>query len=195
FFRLQGIHIQLPPFRKRSDRLQFAKMKLMEVARELGRPQLSFSKDAENFIETYDWPGNIRQVSHALRQAAFASPTSRIEVNAFPPYMKNCNKTISQTGSLLQDREIETIIQTITKTKGNMSEAARILGIGRNKLYKKNRIKGHCRIYTVFFYWIFLGEDNIILPLPFPLFAYLLQLYPSGPMHNLMHQSFYLHLL
>ncbi|HLR67949.1 sigma-54-dependent Fis family transcriptional regulator [Virgibacillus alimentarius] len=137
FFRLQGIHIQLPPFRKRSDRLQFAKMKLMEVARELGRPQLSFSKDAENFIETYDWPGNIRQVSHALRQAAFASPTSRIEVNAFPPYMKNCNKTISQTGSLLQDRENETIIQTITKTKGNMSEAARILGIGRNTLYRK----------------------------------------------------------
>src|SRR5699024_2504200 len=84
FFRLQGVHIELPPFRERSDRLQFAKMELKKIAKELGRSKLSFSKEAEKFIEVYDWPGNVRQVNSALREAAFASPTNIIEINAFP---------------------------------------------------------------------------------------------------------------
>lgn len=137
FFRLQGIHIELPPFRERSDRLQFAEMKLKKLAIELNRPQLSFSQEVKNFIEAYNWPGNIRQVSSALREAAFASPTNIIELNSFPPYMKTNSQTLSQTGSLLQDKENETIIETITKANGNISEAARILGIGRNTLYRK----------------------------------------------------------
>ena len=137
FFRLQGIHIQLPPFRERSDRLQFAKMMLEEISKELNRSKLTFSTEVEHFIETYDWPGNIRQVNSALKEAVFLSPTSVIELDAFPSYMRTGNQIFKQTGSLLQDIENKTIIETITKTKGNISEAARILGIGRNTLYRK----------------------------------------------------------
>ena len=92
FFRLQGIHIQLPPFRERSDRLQFAKMMLEEISKELNRSKLTFSTEVEHFIETYDWPGNIRQVNSALKEAVFLSPTSVIELDAFPSYMRTGNQ-------------------------------------------------------------------------------------------------------
>lgn len=72
-----------------------------------------------------------------MKEAVFLSPTSVIELDAFPSYMRTGNQIFKQTGSLLQDIENKTIIETITKTKGNISEAARILGIGRNTLYRK----------------------------------------------------------
>lgn len=140
FYRLQGVNIDLPPLREREDRLQYAFYFLQEIQKELNLPHLAFSEEATNLIENYSWPGNIRQLKSALREAAFVAEEHKIELHDFPSYILQSAMNKQQKSSLLKDIENRAIIDTLKRTKGNISEAARILGIGRNTLYRK--IKG-----------------------------------------------------
>lgn len=137
FYRLQGVHIELPPLRERKDRLQYAEYFLEEIKTELQLDFLELSSSAKQLIMTYVWPGNVRQLKSALREASFLASDGHIEMNHFPSYIVHSPEKIITSDSLLQEVENRTIIQTIQKTNGNISEAARILGIGRNTLYRK----------------------------------------------------------
>lgn len=137
YYRLQGISIVLPPLRKREDRLQFAYKLLSKIQGETHRYPLTFSPVAEQFIEDYSWPGNVRQMSSAIREAAFLSTGDTIDIQSFPNYILSDFQKRETTGSLLQDTERKVILETMNKTGGNVAESARILGIGRNTLYRK----------------------------------------------------------
>lgn len=139
FYRLQGVQIELPPLRDRRDRLQYAHHFLKEITEELQTEKLTLTPSAQELITNYEWPGNIRQLKSALREASFLAEEGVIHFAHFPSYItQSTNQVrIKPTDSLLQDVENKTIIQTLKKTSGNISEAARILGVGRNTLYRK----------------------------------------------------------
>src|SRR5699024_6398989 len=63
FYRLQGIHVHLPALRNRQDRLPFAKMILKQVEKELHKQTLSFSTNAEQFIDRKSTRLNASHVS------------------------------------------------------------------------------------------------------------------------------------
>jgi transcriptional regulator of acetoin/glycerol metabolism len=138
FYRLQGIHITLPPLREREDRLQIARLLLKDIQKELRKESLSFSSETERLIENYSWPGNIRQMIGAIREAAFLADNEVIEPDNFPSYilseyLSHCDKF----DGLLKQSENRLIIETLRKTKGNVSQAALTLGVGRSTLYRK----------------------------------------------------------
>lgn len=137
FYRLQGVHIELPPLRERTDRLQYAHYFLKEIKAELQLEAIRLEESANKLITTYDWPGNIRQLKSALREAAFFAGEGVIEAHHFPAYIVHSYRGNVKTPSLLQTMENKTIMRIVNKTEGNVSEAARILGIGRNTLYRK----------------------------------------------------------
>lgn len=138
FFRLQGIHISIPPLRKREDRLQLADHLLQRIRKELGKHSLVLSTEASHLIETYPWPGNVRELSAALRHAAFLAESGTIDRSHFPGYILSGNHQPCQNSTdLLEQVEFCTIVETLKKTEGNVAQAARILGIGRNTLYRK----------------------------------------------------------
>ncbi|WP_235062602.1 sigma-54-dependent Fis family transcriptional regulator [Thalassobacillus devorans] len=136
FYRLQNLHINLPPLRERTDKLNIAEFLLEIIQKELNKKILNLSTDTKQLISSYDWPGNVRQLIGALRQAAFLTETRHIEPTHFPHYILtdlNQKKTISS----LKESELQTINETLKKTEGNISQTARILGIGRTTLYRK----------------------------------------------------------
>ncbi|WP_027417233.1 sigma-54-dependent Fis family transcriptional regulator [Aneurinibacillus terranovensis] len=138
FYRLQGIRITLPPLREREDRLQTARLLLKDIQKELRKESISFSSETERFIENYLWPGNIRQMVGAIREATFLEDNGVIEPDNFPSYMlseylADCDKF----DGLLKQSENRVIIETLRKTEGNVSQAALALGIGRSTLYRK----------------------------------------------------------
>ncbi|MED0676540.1 sigma-54-dependent Fis family transcriptional regulator [Aneurinibacillus thermoaerophilus] len=138
FYRLQGIHITLPPLRKRSDRLEIARFLLRNIQEELQKETLSLSPAAERLIENYAWPGNIRQLTGALREAAFLADSSMIDLVHFPSYiLSDYTPHVNKHVSSLKQLENHAIMETLQKTGGNISQTARILGIGRNTLYRK----------------------------------------------------------
>lgn len=73
-FRLQGIHIELPPLRARGeDILLIAKYSLARVLLQYGLGEKNFSADAKEALATYAWPGNVRELIHAVESAVLAA--------------------------------------------------------------------------------------------------------------------------
>lgn len=137
FYRLQGVHITLPPLRERSDRLVLARLLLKGIETELNQGPLSLTASAEHLIESYPWPGNVRQAVAALREAAFLSEGGVVDFNCFPPYILAGFQQGKEAESALQEIENNAIIEMLKKTGGNVSQTARNLGIGRSTVYRK----------------------------------------------------------
>jgi len=138
FYRLQGIQINLPPIRERSDRLLLARHLLKKIECESQQGSLILSAEAETLVEKYQWPGNVRQMIGALREAAFVASGRIIEVQHFPEYiLEHYKERESRSPYLLEESERKKITEALQTTGGNISKAARILGIGRNTLYRK----------------------------------------------------------
>ncbi|MEK3936665.1 sigma-54-dependent Fis family transcriptional regulator [Sporosarcina sp. FSL W7-1349] len=138
FYRLQGIHVELPPLRERTDRLQYAFRLLKDIQSELNVSTLILSNCAQQLIENYTWPGNVRQLVSALREAAFLSQNSIINFHCFPTYIRTHFTQMDQSAeSALEELENEAILKAMQKTDGNISQSARLLGIGRTTLYRK----------------------------------------------------------
>ncbi|GIM46702.1 sigma-54-dependent Fis family transcriptional regulator [Collibacillus ludicampi] len=138
FFRLQGVQIKIPPLREREDRLNLAVHLLKKIRHELGKNAFTLSPNAQQLIETYSWPGNIRELNAALRHAAFVTTSETIDVHHFPSYiLSNGKPQTPLTGDSLKQIEYQAILETLQRTEGNVAQAARILGIGRNTLYRK----------------------------------------------------------
>lgn len=147
FFRLQGIHITLPPLREREDRLQLASQLLQSIDAELGKAGLSLAPEAMRLIEQYPWPGNVRELAAALRHAAFLTTTEMIDACHFPGYILSNRRqplppAAPAPADTLERLERATILETLEKTRGNVAQAARLLGISRNTLYRKLRNQG-----------------------------------------------------
>lgn len=138
FYRLQGIHIKIPPIRECTDRLILARRLLKDMESESHQGSLILSPKAEILVEKYQWPGNVRQIIGALREATFLSGGEVIDIQHFPEYILNhYNEQENRSVYLLEESEREKIVETLQTTGGNISQAARILGIGRNTLYRK----------------------------------------------------------
>lgn len=145
YYRLQGISIALPPLRGRGDILNLANHFLGNIARELNKEMLVISKEASCLLTAYAWPGNVRELQAILKQAAFLTNGNTISPEHLPAHLQIStpsplpNRTEQIAQPSLQIFENQMIIDVLDKVNGNISEAARILGIGRSTLYRKLR--------------------------------------------------------
>jgi transcriptional regulator with PAS, ATPase and Fis domain len=144
YYRINGLALQLPPLRERSDLAALVAVLLRELAP--GRA-MQLAPDVAAAFATYRWPGNLRQMSNVLRTAcALVDDDARViewshlpddvaeELNGLKPQrvVEDCETDLR----LQADRCIQHAVRT---SAGNMSEAARRLGISRNTLYRKLR--------------------------------------------------------
>ncbi|MGO0062839.1 sigma-54-dependent Fis family transcriptional regulator [Brevibacillus fluminis] len=143
FYRLQGVQIILPPLRERQDRLELAKLLLSRMEGQLHHQgKLSLTASAERLIAHYPWPGNVRQLAAALREAAFISENGEIDVPCFPQYIRSGFQVPEEEMLVHAEpptKESNAIVDMLLKTGGNVSQTARMLGIGRNTVYRKLR--------------------------------------------------------
>ncbi|MHB1627723.1 MAG: sigma-54-dependent Fis family transcriptional regulator [Bacilli bacterium] len=151
FFRLQGIQIALPPLRTRTDLVELTSYFLAVIGAELQKRPLTLAPDAHRLLQHYDWPGNVRELETVLRQAAFLALDNTLRAQHFPVRMTAANTTkppsdpsvqpYSHTQGERRQRlrqiEIQAVLEAMRETDGNVSQAAKLLGIGRNTLYRK----------------------------------------------------------
>ena len=145
YYRLAGLTVALPPLRERSDILALA----LGMLRELGDGRFRLDADASAAICNFRWPGNLRQLANVLRTAlALATPDPVIGLEHLPeavaaaapggaePAREAANGSGRICGTLNQ-LELAAIRRAIEDCGGNMTAAARQLGIGRATLYRK----------------------------------------------------------
>lgn len=140
FYRLNVVQIQLPPLRERDEDLdELGQGFLKTFAGKHGRPAKQFSDDAWKFLRAYDFPGNVRELANIIERAVIVSTGTEIEAAELPESMRvaAARRQRKVQRPTLAEVESEYIRETLTATKGNKTEAARILGISRKNLYER----------------------------------------------------------
>ena len=138
YFRLNVLTVQLPPLRERgSDILLLAEFFAKKYCAQFGLPQKSISAAARDMLVTYSWPGNIRELENIVQKAILLSESGKI---APEDIVLQRNSLSGSAVTLREARNIaerEAIYNSLSKTRGNISLAAKILQIDRKWLMKK----------------------------------------------------------
>ena len=149
FHRLNEFQIKVPALRERQvDIPLFARYFLDQANRELNKNIDDFSVEVIERLQSYHWPGNIRELKNVVRRAALLSTTNQITLDALPPeivYPITQEVKNDFTASLsnpdlkaVQEKTEKALIEeTLVKVKYNKTQAAKVLNIDRKTLYNK----------------------------------------------------------
>jgi len=140
FYRLNVVHIQVPPLRERDEDLsQLVKHFIAQYATKHRRNVTGISSTALATLRAYEFPGNARELANIVERAVIVSNLKRIEVDHLPPSLIAAVAVERKRLKPLSLAEIEAayIAEMLVTTGGNKSECARVLGISRKNLYEK----------------------------------------------------------
>jgi DNA-binding NtrC family response regulator len=135
-YRVNTIHIELPPLRRRGeDIIRLAQYFLLIHAERHRKPVESFSDAALSAMRRYGWPGNVRELSHVVERAVLMSPRTAIEptdlrLDTAPP-------ALDDRIASLEEIERDAIRSALARRNGNVVEAAKDLGLSRSALYRR----------------------------------------------------------
>ncbi|MBO7486311.1 MAG: sigma-54-dependent Fis family transcriptional regulator [Spirochaetaceae bacterium] len=141
FYRLNVVHIHVPPLRDRKDDIPLLINEFMqEFAKENGKDIKNIDNHARAALYKYSWPGNIRQLKNCMESAVVMCSSDTITLNDLPPTIKSESSANSMQipfGVTLEEAEKIIIQQTLAQNQGNKSKTAEVLGIGRKTLHRK----------------------------------------------------------
>jgi transcriptional regulator with PAS, ATPase and Fis domain len=140
FYRLNVVHIAMPPLRaRRKDLPALSERFIRFYGHKHGRPARKLTREAREILQAYEFPGNVRELSNIIERAVIVSAGSEIQLSDLPASVRiAATRQQRQHGRLtLAEVEAEYIRETLVATGGNKSEAAKILGISRKNLYER----------------------------------------------------------
>lgn len=141
YYRLNGLRLTLPPLRARSD----LTVLIARILREnLGRAEVVLAPEVLRLMQRHPWRGNVRQLFNVLRSALVFAEGSEIGMRHLPedfleelgPAVEASAPHVSESGSI-PDAEAVLIRRALAAQRGNMTAAARQLGISRATIYRK----------------------------------------------------------
>jgi len=142
-YRINTVTINLPPLRERKEDIpvlaeHFLKLYLQKYNRKSGR----MSKETIASLRQYPWPGNIRELQHAIERAVILFEGSTLRPSDFNLLMTRNTSLFSPPVTSIKEVEKERIIEAIRTLNGNLTKVASELGIGRSTLYRKMKRYG-----------------------------------------------------
>ena len=141
YYRLNVIHIHVPPLRERKDDIPLLVASFLEeFAVENGKNIKGIDSQAKSAIYNYNWPGNIRELRNCIESAVVMCSGEEIKLEDLPPTVSKSagDQSISiPANATLNEAEKIIILQTLAANKNNKSKTADLLGIGRKTLHRK----------------------------------------------------------
>src|SRR5256886_6821616 len=141
YHRLNVVKLTMPPLRDRRDDVPLlASYFTMKYANECKRSVTGITPEARALLQTYDWPGNIRELENAIERAVVLGSADTIGVEDLPRRVLDLADGGSQIpvnyNDAVQDAKRHIIMNALAKSQGNYTEAAKILGIHPNNLHR-----------------------------------------------------------
>jgi len=134
FYRVSVININLPPLRDRGDDIILLAQTFLEIAgREQKRESLTLAPRAESAIRRYAWPGNVRELENKIRRAALLARSNSVGPSDLA--LSDSTGTARDLGAVRDEAERGAIVQALATHGGNVTRAARELGVSRTTLY------------------------------------------------------------
>ncbi|MCY3550776.1 MAG: hypothetical protein OXH39_10000 [Candidatus Poribacteria bacterium] len=145
YYRLAAFRIMVPPLRERREDIPILAHHFLEkFAADAKKPMRTISDDALHVLMQHDFPGNVRELKHAIESAVLRETTDQLQRKSLPPHLTQegsqaATSDPTDTTDILTLKEAErrAIIQALEATDGNIPDAARALRIGRSTLYRK----------------------------------------------------------
>jgi len=164
YYRLKVVTIRAPALRdRRVDIPLLAEYFLARHCREFGKSRMQLSHEALERLRVYHWPGNVRELENCLRQAvalgkgsALSADDLRLGVTTPAPRAENpaaahphaasfrsaAKQAIAEApgaafGHVIEQAELQLILEALERAQGNLSQAAKLLGIARPTLREK----------------------------------------------------------
>ena len=145
FYRISVIPLELPPLRKQVENIiPLAEYFLARMVKNEKFSIITLSSEVKQILQSYRWPGNIRQLENMIERSVVFCEDDTIEVDDLPAELHEDSGGASISGLAgltLAEIEAEAILQTLVYCKNNKAETARTLGITEKSIY--NKIKRH----------------------------------------------------
>ncbi len=152
YYRLNGMTLQLPLLRDRTDKAELIRSILHEE--NTGQESIEIAEDARRKLIEFDWPGNIRQLRNALRTASALCRDGVIRLSNLPQEILDTEPramidkapadvesatapAVVLPGTVLREAECAALVRELEKMHWNISRTAQALGVSRNTLYRK----------------------------------------------------------
>ncbi len=149
YFRLNVVTLDLPPLRDRGDDvILLAEVFLADFSRKARRKAPKLTAAARKRLEQHPWPGNVRELRNLMERLAYLAPEDKIDADdlAFilsprsdAAALPNYDLPLSDATDRFQS---EFIKKAVERARGNMTDAAGMLGLHRSNLYRKMRQLG-----------------------------------------------------
>ncbi len=142
YYRLSVVELELPPLRNRKqDIVPLATHFLRIFSLKYGKEIKGFTSDYVDMLQSYHWPGNIRELRNAVERAVVICPGESISVLDLPEKILKTQNEIMHIsipiGSSVEEAEKKLILETLASVGNNKAKAARILGVSRKTLHNK----------------------------------------------------------
>lgn len=137
YYRLKVVTLELPPLRDRPEDIKdLVPYFIRKACESFGSPILGIQEEIYDHLATHLWPGNIRELENCIESMVALAEGPVLTVADLPDEFQ---KSISEIEPepLLDQQTKQAIVYALTQTRGKIAPAAKLLGIGRNTLYRK----------------------------------------------------------
>jgi len=137
YYRLKVVTLELPPLRDRPEDIKdLVPYFIRKACESFGNPILGIQEEVYDHLATHLWPGNIRELENCIESMVALAEGPVLTVADLPDEFQ---KSISEIEPepLLDQQTKQAIVYALTQTRGKIAPAAKLLGIGRNTLYRK----------------------------------------------------------
>ena len=137
YFRINLLTIHVPPLRERRDDLPDLVRHILSTGKS---PKTKITEEAIRMPQTYLWPGNVRELKNVLERATILSHDDTLTPGHFS-WLKNTTLPLptdsTNTNKTLEEVELVHMISVVERCNGDVTKAAKSLGISRATLYRK----------------------------------------------------------
>lgn len=141
YYRLNTIELHVPPLKERNeDIIPLAEFFIKKYAVKYKRSINTLSSDAKRTLEDYQWPGNVREMSHIIERGVLLSENKKLSMDDLhiSPQKQSVTTDINQLPFMtLHQAEVSLITQALEKTKHHIPKAASLLGLTKASMYRR----------------------------------------------------------
>ena len=143
YYRLSVFPIYLPPLRDRgNDIILLADHFVLKYAKETGKPVKRIATDVVEAFLSNPWPGNVRELENCIERAVLLAEGESIEMRHLPPSLQvksreGEGKETGRLSTVIEAQERSLILDMLKETRGNQTQAAKLLGTTKRILQYK----------------------------------------------------------
>lgn len=137
-YRINTVELQVPKLNERIDDIPLLTDHFLKLySKKYNKPGLKIHGNVISKLKSYPWPGNIRELQHSIERAVIMSDNEKLEINDFSFLTSVSDSGIQPENYNLEMLESWAIRNAIRKHNGNISHAAKELGLSRGAMYRR----------------------------------------------------------